>query len=227
VGELQAPGGSPLPPSLLARLRAPARVAVVTFGAFEAYRYDGLRIDGFDRPLTLYAIPGRDHPTAVACYAAAAAGPYLQTCERMVATLDVAGVATDPLTPSPGYAHAVSGAIGRLDAARRAGRPGLRGSPPVRAAAASRLSSAYAAAARAVGVASAPSTVRAVDERILAALRGATAAYRALESATRAQNPAAYAAARAGIDRAERDASTSLADLDALGYGRTVSPPRG
>jgi hypothetical protein len=67
----------------------------------------------------------------------------------------------------------------------------------------------------------------AVDERILAALRSATAGYRALESATRAQNPAAYAAARAGIDRAERDASTSLADLDALGYGRTVSPPRG
>jgi hypothetical protein len=226
VGELQAPGGSPLPPSLLARLRAPAPVAVVTFGAFDAYRYDGLRIDGFDRPVTLYAIPGHGHPTAVACYAAAGAGAYLQTCERMVATLDLAGAASDPLTPSAGYAHAVTGAIGRLDAARRVGRLGLRGNPPTRAATASRLAAAYAAAARAVGVASAPNPVTAVDDRLLAALQSAAAAYRALEAAARAQYPAAYAAARAGIDRSEGDVSTSLADLDAFGYGRTVSPPR-
>jgi hypothetical protein len=227
VGELPAAGGSPLPTSLLTRLRAPAQVAVVTFGSFDAYRYDGLRIEGFDRPITLYAIPGHDHPTAVACYAAAGAGADLQTCTRMVATLDLAGAATDPLTPSPGYAHAVTGAIGRLDTARRVERPGLRGEPSAGAAAASRLAAAYLAAARTVGVASAPNPVTTVDEQLQAALRSATAAYRALESATRAQDPTAYAAARTGVDRAERDANATLAELAAFGYGRTVSPPRG
>ena len=104
VGELQAPGGSPLPRSLLARLRAPAPVAVVTFGAFDAYRYDGLRIDGFDQPLTVYAIPGRDHPTVVACYAAPGAGQEVDLLDLAEHRARLAGV----------FGLAVLGVIHRL-----------------------------------------------------------------------------------------------------------------
>ncbi len=227
IGELRAPDGSPMPPSLLARLRTPARVAVVTFGAFDAYRYDRLRVDGFDRPLTLFSIPGRSHPTAVACYAGAGEAAYLEECERMVATLDLAGAATYTLTPSPGYAHAVTRAVGRLDTVRRTERPGLRGQRSAHeSAVAGRLASAYAAASQTVGAASAPNAVTAVNQRLLAALRSAAAAYGALASAARAEDRGAYAAARARIGTAEAAASTTLAELDAFGYGRTVSPPR-
>jgi hypothetical protein len=227
VGELRAPGASALPPGMLARLRGPARVSIVTFGSFDAYRYDGLRIDGFDRPVTLYTVPGRRHPTAAACYAADGAGTDLRTCERMVATLDPTDAATDSLTPSPAYANAVAKAIGRLDAQRRIERPTLRGRRSAgQAAVAHRLAAAYAAAAHTVDAAPAPNPVIAVDERLLAALRSGTAAYQALESAALAEDPAAYGAARAAIGRAESDVSRTLAELDAFGYGRTVSPPR-
>jgi hypothetical protein len=227
VGELRAPGASALPPGILARLQGPARVSIVTFGSFDAYRYDGLRIDGFDRPLTLYTVPGRRHATAAACYAADGAGADLRTCERMVATLDPTDAATDSLTPSPSYSNAVATAIGRLDSQRRIERPRLRGQQSAgQAALARRLATAYAAAARAVDAAPAPNPVIAMDDRLLAALRSGAVAYRALESAALAEDPAAYGAARTRVGRAEADTSTTLAGLDAFGYGRTVSPPR-
>jgi hypothetical protein len=227
VGELRAPAGSALPPGLVARLRAPARVSVVSFGAFDAYRYDGLRIVGFDRPLILYTVPGRVHTTAVACYAGAGSQSYLQTCQRMAATLDPGGASPDSLTPSSSYAHAVTAAIHRLDAQRRTERPRLRGEQSAgQAAVAARLATAYTAAARAVEAAAAPNPVTAVDQRLLGRLRSGAAAYNALESAARVQDRGAYEAARTAVDTAEANASTTLAELDAFGYGRTVSPPR-
>jgi hypothetical protein len=227
VGHLRAPTGSALPPGLVARLQAPARVSVVSFGTFDAYRYDGLRIAGFDRPLILYTIPGRAHATAVACYAGTGPESYLQTCQLMAATLDPSGASADSLTPSSSYAHAVSAAIHRLDAQRRTERPRLHGEQSAgQAAVAGRLATAYAAAARAVDAAAAPNPVTAVDQRLLASLQSGAAAYSALESAARTEDRGAYGAARTAIGTAEADASTTLAELDAFGYGRTVSPPR-
>jgi hypothetical protein len=145
----------------------------------------------------------------------------------MVATLDPTDTATDSLTPSPVYANAVAKAIGRLDAQRRVERPRLRGRRSAgQAAVAHRLAAAYAAAAQTVDAAPAPNPVTVVDDRLLAALRSGTAAYLELESAALAEDSAGYAAARAAIGTAESDASRTLAELDAFGYGRTVSPPR-
>src|SRR5436190_1234516 len=84
-------------------------VAVVTFGALNAYRYDGVRIAGFRRPLTLYSIPGQHSSTVVACYGSDAADR--SACESMVAsfdaTLDPFGAVTYALTPSATYARHV------------------------------------------------------------------------------------------------------------------------
>jgi hypothetical protein len=77
-----------------------------------------------------------------------------------------------------------------------------------------------------VEASAAPNPVTAVDQRLLGRLRSGAAAYNALESAARVQDRGAYAAARTAVDTAEANASTTLAELDAFGYGRTVSPPR-
>jgi hypothetical protein len=227
AGVLPASVGSPLPPALLGQLEDRARVAVVTFGAFNAYRYDSVRIAGFHRPLTLYSIPGQRSSTVVACFGSDAKDR--SACERMVATFDATidpfGPVTYALTPSAAYARNVTAAIARLDATRRTARAGLPGQPPARQAElAGELAAAYDTAAGALAAVERPEAVSVTHAHLVAGLRAAAAAYGSMETAARGHNAAAYRAASAGVGGAEKDTTWALAELDAFGYADSVGP---
>jgi hypothetical protein len=227
VGDVPTSIGSPLPPALLARLRRRVDVGVVGFGGFDAYRYKGVEVPGFATPLVVYSIPGQRSSTVVACYAADA--EHRRACERMVATVDTTldpfGPVTYSLAPNAAYARGVAGAVGRLDAARRAYRAGLRGQPSARQAAlAGQLAVAYGTAGSALGAMNPPDAVTMAHGHLLAALRAGAGAYASLAAAARRDDGAAYAAAAAEVDRDEAATSRTLAELAAFGYGRTIGP---
>ncbi len=57
AGELPSGEPSPLPVSFVAGLRALPRTDVVGLSRTEAFRYANVAVSGFERPLTMYAIP--------------------------------------------------------------------------------------------------------------------------------------------------------------------------
>jgi hypothetical protein len=218
LGSVPASNG-PLPSGLLARLNAPSRMEVVTFGGFDAYRYTGLPVGDSGR-LTVYAVPGGPSFTVAACYASAGASSYLRACERIVATLDRGSTAGYALAPVPGYARVLIGAVAHLNARRSAERASLGGLDAAgQAAAAGRLATAYADTANTMSAVSAPAPTGPLDARLVAALRTGATAYRGLRSAAGAEDPGGYGRARNAVARADAEVDATLLELRALGYG--------
>jgi hypothetical protein len=225
VGAPPGSDGSPLPRRLLEHLKAPARVEVVTFGGFDAYRYSGLHVGGFDPSLTVYAVPSTRNPTVAVCYASAAGTRHLRTCESIVATLQLESSQSTALAPDPGYARTVTAAIARLNAQRTAERATLvQQDSAGEAAVATRLAVAYDQAAGRVARAPGRNPATAADQRMAAALRTGAAAYRALSSAAYAGDATAYERARNAIERADANLGTTLLELSsaAVEVGRST-----
>ena len=79
---------SPLPGKFVASMRGLPETEVVDLLEIQAYRYERLKIPGFDRTLSLFVIPNpHGDPTALACYASAALSASMRTCEGIVATV--------------------------------------------------------------------------------------------------------------------------------------------
>ena len=129
VGTTNAGGPSLLPASLLTRLdEAPDRDDAVKLGELEAYRYSGLRPQGFDGRLTLYAAPttrrrgdGRVHRAA-----AARARASWPTARRWPTGLALATGRAFPLGPDEQYLDKLGATMDRLNADRRSGTRKLR-----------------------------------------------------------------------------------------------------
>lgn len=119
-GELPAGEPSPLPAPFVAGLTRLPETQVVNLVEAQAYRYTELHFPGFEKMLTVYAVPNPGGPpTAVACYASRGSSAEMQVCERTVATLTLVNHSHSyDLTPEPGYARLLSNAITALDRQR-------------------------------------------------------------------------------------------------------------
>jgi hypothetical protein len=222
AGSLPSGQPSPLPSTLLARLRAQPTTAVVELQEAQAYRYTNLSISGFDGSVVIYVVPSPGaEPTALACYASPAQAAELATCQRIVATLTLAGRAQSyDLTPQPEYAQQLSGTIAALDAKRSSLRTqmGSSASPARVGQLAAQLAGAFAQAAGSLSGLETTLVTGAAQAVLSGAILQAHSAYSVLARAAARRDVGAYAAARAKVEAAESAVNAALQNYSLLGY---------
>jgi hypothetical protein len=222
AGALPAGQGSPLPSQFLARMRQPPSTAVVSLAEAQAYRYSGISIPGFDKSVTLFAIPyPGDNATGLACYAAPAVSADLRTCQHIVATLRFAGRSQSyDLTPQPDYARSLSAAISALNAKRLPLRAKLAtgATPHAIELYAGRLAHAFAHAAASVSALQTTLATGQAQSALSGAVLKARAAYSGLASAAGSRSEASFAGARREVDEAEAAVNAALEGFALLGY---------
>jgi hypothetical protein len=213
---------APLPGSLLARLGAPPAAEVVVLPQSEAFRYTGLAPSGYDRRLTVYAIPNPGgNPTILACYAPAAQASFMRACEGVVTTLRPVGQTTStPLKPEAEYGARVSAAIRALDRQRTALRRKMAAGTPegTVGALATRMSARFAHAAAALAAIEPPLVAGQAQAAVVRSLIGARDAYRALATAAANGGASGYEAARAQVEAAEAGVGRALEGFALIGY---------
>ncbi|HEY7962322.1 MAG TPA: hypothetical protein VID29_10395 [Solirubrobacteraceae bacterium] len=220
----QLPGGEqdPLAPGFLARLHGLPQTSVVGLAETQAYRYAMLNLAGFERALTLYVIPNPGAAaTVLACYAAATAARYMGACEQIVASLRLQfAPASYSLTPDAGYAHEVSAALAKTEAARTALRGKLRalGAQPAAQRPARTLAHALAAAAASLSAVQPPPAASQVQMMLAQALARTAGAYTTLAAAAGGAGAGGYAAATARVYGAEAEIEAALRAFSLLGY---------
>jgi hypothetical protein len=207
---------------LLARLAAPPAAEVVVLPQSEAFRYTGLAPSGYDRRLTVYAIPSPGgNPTVLACYAPAALASFMRACEGVVTTLRPVGQTTStPLKPEAEYGARVSAAIAALDRERSALRRRMAAGTPEGTVGvlAARLSSHFAHAAAALAAIEPPLVAGQAQAAVVRSLLGARGAYRALATAAANGGASGYEAARAQVQAAEAGVGRALEGFALIGY---------
>jgi hypothetical protein len=224
TGQLLGGEASPLPAWFIARLRGLPDAQVVNLAETQAYRYSQLKVAGFERALTIYAIPGPSGgPTVIACYAAAAASPQMRTCERIAAEAQLQfAPQNDILTPDPDYARQVSAAVAAVAAHRTRLRHALSmlGVQPASQRVAARLASTLDAGAASLSTLPAPPAASQAQTLLSQAFARTGGAYAALAAAAGAGSRSRYVAARARVYAAESSIATALQGLALLGYER-------
>jgi hypothetical protein len=225
TGELAAGQPSPLPAGFLAQLHNLPDTEVVNLTQTEAYRYSNLSLPGFNRLLTLYAIPSPGgSPILLACYATAAYSAYMRTCEGIVATLRPVGqTSSEDLTPDSALARQVSAAIGAIDRQRLVLRREMQAGAtlPRVEPLATRLAHGFAAAAAKLSPLEPPLAAGPAQAALLASIGDARDAYSALAGAAAAGNLGGYEAARAQVYGAEASVDAALESFTLLGYRHT------
>jgi hypothetical protein len=225
AGQVKTGGKSPLPPSLLRRLRGDLRTEVVGVGTWDGYRYDDVRLEGFRPRLVLYAVPTASGAAAVACYARKAGVARLPACERIARSLEIlSGPEADLPEVSQTYGRSVSRAIQRLDRRRLAQRAKLRrdAEPDVAERRTFTISSAYETTASSLADVSPPEAAAGAHAALVRRLWRARDAYRRLGRAAGQEDQGDWKDARKAVRRAEARVSAALGDLGALGYGRSA-----
>ena len=225
AGVLPAGQGSPLPSQFLARMRQRPSTAVVSLQEAQAYRYSGISIAGFDKSVTLFAIPyPGGNATGLACYAAPAVSTDLRTCQRIVATLRFAGRSQSyDLTPQPDYARSLSATISALAAQRVSSRGKMTAgaTPHAIELLAGRLAHAFARAAASLSGLQTTLATGQAQSALSGAVLKALAAYSALASAAGNRSETSFAAARTLVDQAEDGVDAALEGFALLGYQPT------
>ena len=222
AGALPAGQASPLPSSMLARLRRQPTTSVVDLQEGQAYRYTDLSVSGVDASLTVYVVPSPGaEPTALACYASPSQAAELATCERIVSTLTLAGRSQSyDLTPQPEYARQLSAAVSALDAKRTAARAQMNAStsPEQVRSLAEELAGAFARAAGTLSGLEPTLATGAAQSALSGAILKAHSAYSALAKAAGRRSVAAYSADRVQVEAAESEVDAALRDYSLLGY---------
>ncbi len=219
AGEVNATGPSLLPGAFAAALNgALPRPEPVRLGALEAYRYGGLSVRGLARPLTLYAVPTANGVATVACLSPSS-GPAVE-CAQIAATLKLNGTTAFGLAPSPPYAAALGHTFGTLRSAVGAGMARLHAasSAAAQAAAAAQLASAYSSASSALRGLSVSPAAQSANASIAGSLAALGRDYKALASAARAGDEAAYGHATGAVGSDRARAESALAALRQAGY---------
>jgi hypothetical protein len=222
VGALTSAQPSPLPSALLARLRREPTTSVVELQEAQAYRYTDLNISGSNDTVAIYVVPSPgSEPIALGCYASPAQLAELATCQRIVATLTLAGRSQSyDLAPQPEYAQQLSAAIAALDGTRSALRAQMSATASTSRAQrlAEGLAGAFAQAARAVSGLEATLANGAAQAALSGAILQAHSAYKALAKAAGRRDVAAYGAARGQVQAAEAAVNAALQSYSLLGY---------
>jgi hypothetical protein len=201
------------------------QTSVVSLLEVRAYRYSGLSIRGFDRNLTVFAIPnpGNADSNALACYASAALAAAMQTCQQIVSTLTLVGQSQSyDLTPEPTYARQLSASIALLDGQRVALRREMSAhvTTAVLQRLATRLAAAFGTAATSLGALESSAATARAQIVLSSSILRARDAYTALASAAGAASGPGMTAARARVYEAESGVGSALESFALLGYAQ-------
>jgi hypothetical protein len=200
----------------------PSGAVRIGSGDVQAYRYDNLRPNNFDRAVTVYAVPTSAGVATLACLAppASAAG-FKADCDGIANTLGLKSGDAFPVGPSKAYADAVGKALGDVNAALKSGSAKLKSAktPGDQAAAARSISGAYGKAAKSLAGLELSPADRGANARLVKALQGAGAGYAKAAAAAGKKDKAAFARAGKTIAAAEKEVAGALAGLKAAGYG--------
>jgi hypothetical protein len=198
------------------------RAAVkLTREGLEAYRYTGLRPRGFDRRVTIYAVPNSGGVATVACLApAAAAAGFGDDCESIANTLRLSSVTAYSVGPSEEYGKTVGRTLADLDNRVKSGIGAFRKAPGPKsqADAARSLSTAYGQAAETIAKLETSPADRGLNRTLAAALGQTSRAYRGIGSAAAAGDRQGDRRARASLRRGEQALASAVNQLKAAGY---------
>ncbi len=207
----------------LERGEAPDRTAVkLGPDELQAYRMEGLRPEGSDREVTLYASPTSEGVANVACLAPPAdAAAFKGECEAIANTMQISSGTPLEVGPDQEFAKTLGDTFGRLQNQVAKGQEALRGDNAtfrVQAAAARDIRAAYANAARELQGAE----LRPADESIRSALVGqlgaAAAAWKKAASEAVNKDRGGFAASEPAIRRTTQELRQQVARLAAAGY---------
>ena len=222
AGSLAADDPGPLPEGLLAQLRSNPHTDVVNLSEVQAYRYSHVDVAGFNRALTVFAIPSAaPGSTVLACYASTSDSPFARACGQVVDAVSRVGQPLGyDLTPVSAYARSLAAVLASVQKGRAvvAQAAGAHGAAADLGGLAARLAQQFRAAASSLQALEAPAAAQAAQSALLAAARAAGDAYAALSEAVRARNALAYAAARARVAQAEAGVNGALRRFALLGY---------
>ena len=220
----QLPGGepSPLPRRFMARMRSLPYTEVVNLPGTQAYRYARLSVQGFDRNLSIYAIPNPGgNATALACYASAAFSVDMRTCEKIVAALTLVGQQPSyNLTPEPGYARRLSALIGVLDGQRVSLRRDMSigAAPQTVQRLATRLAAGFANAAASLALLEPSFATGHAQAMLSRSILRTRDAYAALAATATGESPSRFGLARKQVYEAEMSVNAALESFALLGY---------
>ncbi len=221
VGRADEVGPDLLPTALRAGLTVAPVQERVDLDGEAALRYSGLRAAGVDGALTIYSVPTDGGVLTVACVAPATGAVDVgAACRGAAAALELGGERVHALDPDPVYARSLQSVLDRLARTRDAAADALRDArlPRRQAAAARRLSTAFATAASAIAAIDAGPARDDVTAALAAAAGRGEDAFARMASAAAGEDRAAYDAARRDAAAADRDLRASLERLAQLGY---------
>jgi hypothetical protein len=196
----------------------PAKEAVESDGGLQGYRYRNVKLSGFDRPVTVYAVPTTAGVATLACLGASA------TCDASANTMQLVSAKAFPVGPSGDYAKAVGGALGALGKATKSGQAKLKAArtPRAQASAANGLSTAYAKAAKALGGLNVSPADKLANAQLVAGLGATAKAYRSAATAANKNDKKAYATASKAVAAGQQTVAKALAGLKSAGYDVTT-----
>ena len=164
----------------------------------------------------MFALQTADGVFNVACIG----GTSAQECDSTAASLKLKGGEALGVGPDDAFAQGLGGLLGKLDKARTAGRKGLAnaGDNKAQAKAASKVSAAYAAAAKSLsGLTAHPSDLGLVD-LFSGAFSQSKAAYANMAAGARKNSRPAYVRGQGAVRNAEKDVKGAIKALQAAGY---------
>jgi hypothetical protein len=202
VGMSNAIGAALLPKALVKKAPEPKAVEL---GELTALRYSRLEPGNGEAALRVYAAPVTGGVATVACALPTDAVPsFLAGCDRIAASLELHKGEPIPLGPDKAYERKLDKAITALNESTKGKGAALRQADTAagQAEAASSLGAAYRKAARSLR--GATDNPQVANGALVAALTGLANAYGRLSTAARAEDDAAYAAARRKIADGEK-----------------------
>ena len=223
VGRLPEGEASPLPESFVARVGQLPDTQVVNLLEIQAYKYAEPGVPGFERKLTIYAIPAPANGDGIvlACYASAAFSSYIRACQQIVATATLVGQSQlYELTPQPAYARQLSASLEALNGQRVALRREMdaRATPATAQRVATRLAEAFDSAGASLSALEPPAAAHQAQTTLSHAISRAHEAYAALAAAAGEEGSARFPAGRAQVYEAEASVNSALEGFALLGY---------
>ena len=221
AGTTDATGPALLPSTFLDRLPAtPKRDDAVKLGDLSAYRYAGLRPEGFDGRLTVYVSPTSAGVVTVACTATAAdAKAFLPDCEEVAGSLKLVEGKPFALGADDDYLGKLDKAIDQLNSDRERDVAKLRKarSQGGQATAAATLSKDYARAETALAGTEVSPAVADASASVTRAISSTQSAYNRMASAARNDSSKGYSAASKDVESGEAALERALARVQQAG----------
>jgi hypothetical protein len=199
----------------------PSGAVQIGGGDVQAYRYDNLKPNGFDRAVTVYAVPTTAGVATLACLAPAAdAESFGATCDQIANSLELSSGDPFPVGPSKAYAGAVDKTLAALGKADKAGQAKLKSAktPQAQAAAALVLAKAFHAAGKSLAKQDLSPADRGANGLLVKALRQTGGGYDKASAAAAKKNKAAFSKAGGDVAKGRKAIASALAGLKAAGY---------